>query len=127
MNTIIDLNMSISKNECSGLNITGGNDVSGVFFGTPIECNEGDGEMIFIIKFREKVCLNQILFESGMDKSKYPDYVKIYANTSDLDFGDAENIPPTEMIKLIGNFGKKIKINVPKYRNISELCVSNTL
>lgn len=124
MNTIVDLSQAILKNECSGLNIDGDNDISGVFLGGyPVKCIDGDGEMIFIIKFREKVSLNQILFESGMDKDKTPDYVKLYAKTSELDFGDVENIEATETIKFNDNFGKKIKINVPRYKNISELCV----
>lgn len=125
MNSSQSLNEFLSLKECSGLNIQGDNGISSVFSGgSPIECQSGDPEMIVVVKFREKVSLTQILIESGMNKEKEPAILKIFANIDDLDFSDAESLPATETIKLEGNFGKNIKLNVPRFRNISELCVS---
>lgn len=124
MNSNQPLNEFLSLNECSGLNIQGDNGVTSVFGGgSPIECQSGDPEMIIVVKFREKVSLTQILIESGMNEEKHPAVLKLFANIDDLDFADAEALPPTETIKLEGNFGKNIKLNVPRFRNVSELCL----
>ena len=125
MNSNQPLNEFLSLNECSGLNIQGDNGVTSVFGGgSPIECQSGDPEMIIVVKFREKVSLTQILIESGMNEEKHPAVLKLFANIDDLDFADAEAFPATETIKLEGNFGKNIKLNVPRFRNVSELCVN---
>lgn len=120
---LMNLTNLVSKNECSGLNIEGGSSIEGVFTGSPVKCIPGDGEMIFIIKFREKVSITHMMIEGGMDKSLNPEYVKVYANTSELDFSDVEDVTPTENINLSECIGKQVKVNVPKFRNVSDLCL----
>ena len=108
MKTIEDLNPVIDKNACSGLNIEGDEGVIGVFSGTPVQCIDGDGEMIIVAKFIEKVSITQVLFGAGMDKEKAPQYVKIFAHNDSVDFGDAEEMQATDVIHLDGKFNTKI-------------------
>lgn len=126
MNTSIALNSSISLSACTGLNIIGDQNVQGIFGGgTPIISNEGDPEIIIIVKFKEKVSLTHILIESGMDTKKSPAKVKLFAGIEDLDFSDADSVPATESFNLNGNLGKQISVRIPKYRNLSEISVKN--
>ena len=113
----------ISYSECSGLNLEGDGNVSGLFGnGVPAKSNTGDPEMIINVKFRAKVNITHVLFEaSSLDKSSAPEKVKIFTNTTDLDFSDAEENPATETINLNDNFGKKLSVKIPKFRNVSEL------
>lgn len=117
MKKIVDISYLASRGECSGLNIDGSN-VGGVFSGNPIK-SLGDGEMILNITFKEKVSFTHILFEGGMDDSLNPEYVNIYANRNDLDFSEIEDIKPTEHFDLNDNLKRQIKLNVPKFKNIS--------
>jgi len=115
----------VSYSECSGLNIEGDGNVSGLFGnGVPVKSNEGDPEIIINVKFKVKVNITHILIESSMDKNSAPEKVKIFTNSSNLDFADAEENPATETIKLNDeNLGKKISVKIPKFKNVSELCL----
>ena len=125
MNTIQPLNSQLALNQCSGLNIEGNQTVSGVFGnGVPVQSNSGDPELILIVKFKNNINLNQILIETGMDKEKAPEYLKVFAHRDDLDFADAEEMAPTDSFKLEGNFGKKLTVKIPKFKNLSTLCVN---
>jgi len=87
-----DLTKFISYSECSGLNIEGDGDVSGLFGnGNPVKSNEGDPEIIINIKFKVKVNITHILIESSkIDENSFPEKLKIFTNCSNLDFADAE-------------------------------------
>lgn len=122
MNSIVPLNALILTKECSGLNIAGDGSVSGVFGGgVPVMCQEGDPELIIVVKFRERVSINQIMIEAGMKEESLPDRVKIYSNKADLDFDDVQNIEPTELFNLKQNVGKKLNVKLAKFRNISDI------
>ena len=121
-----DLTKFISYSECSGLNIEGDGDVSGLFGnGNPVKSNEGDPEIIINIKFKVKVNITHILIESSkIDENSFPEKVKIFTNCSNLDFADAEENSGTETFNLNNeNLGKKISVKIPKFKNISELCL----
>lgn len=124
MNSSIPLNSSISLSACSGLNIIGDQNVQGIFGGgSPVISEEGDPDIIIIVKFKEKVSLTHILIEGGMDKDKFPAKVKLFAGIDDLDFSDADSVPATETFDLNGNLGKQLSVRIPKYRNLSEISV----
>ena len=115
----------VSNSECSGLNLEGDGEVSGLFGnGVPVKSNSGDPEIIINVKFKVKVNITHILIESSMDKNSAPEKVKIFTNSSNLDFADAEENPATETINLSEeNLGKKISVKIPKFKNVSELCL----
>ena len=119
-----NLNNIIAKSECSGLNIEGENQIDKLFENNDqtIKSIEGDPTMIINIKFKEKVNLIHLQID-GVDKSNYPSIMKCYVNKNDIDFSDVDDIPSTQTFKLMDEFGKKIKLNIPKWRNISELCL----
>lgn len=124
MNQLIDLELIIDKYQCSGLGVEDGKDICAAFLGEgPVKCMDGEGEMIFIIKFKEKVNIHQIYVESGKEEDKYPDFIKSYVNNPNVDFSDTENLTPTETINLKDNLGKKVKVNVPKYKNVNSISV----
>ena len=58
--------------------------------------------------------------KASNDNNK-PEILKIFVNSSNMDFSDAASNSATETIKLEGKFGSKISINVPKFRKTFEL------
>ncbi len=122
MNSSVPLNGSLALNECSGLNIANDQSVNGIFGGgNPIASNEGEPEIIVLVKFKEKVSLTHIQINGGMDKEKNPAKVKLYAGIGDLDFSDAEGLPATETFDLSENLSKQLSVRIPKFRNLSEI------
>ena len=117
-----NLNNLIAKSECSGLNIEGDNQIGTIFENNnqTIKSIEGDATMIINIKFKEKVNLNNLQID-GVDKEHNPSLMKCYVNKSDIDFSDVDDVPSTQTFKLNDEMGKKLKLNIPKWRNVSEL------
>lgn len=118
------LHQKISFNECSGLNIDGEADVKGILgLGGKIQSNESEPELILFIKFKEPVNISGVSIES-FEKNYEPEIMHIFANKTNLDFGDIENVPATETVTLKNNFGKIIALKVAKFRSISHLTVN---
>ena len=68
MNSSVALNGSLALNECSGLNIANDQSVNGIFGGgNPIASNEGEPEIIVLVKFKEKVSLTHIQINGGAE------------------------------------------------------------
>ena len=66
--------------------------------------------------------MTKILIDSkAKEENNKPDIVKLFANSSNMDFSFAESSPGTEAIKLEDKFNTKISLNLPKFRKISEL------
>ena len=119
----INLFPLLLKDESTGLNIDGKNDISGILKGIEsIQSNKDEPEILIYIKFSGQVNVTKILVDSkAKEESNKPNILKIFKNSSDLDFSNAASNPATEMIKLENNYGIKISLNAPKFRKISEL------
>ena len=116
------LNSLVAKNECGGLNIEGDANISSIFDKNDlsIKSNSGDATLITSIKFKEKV--NIVSFQiNGVSPETNPSLIKCYVNKSDIDFSDVNDIPATEQFDLTMEINKKIKVNIPKWRGVSEL------
>ena len=116
------LNSLVAKNESGGLNIEGDSDISSVFDrnDTSIKSNAGDATLITSIKFREQVNIVYIQI-NGVSSETNPSLIKCYVNKSDIDFSDVNDIPPTQQFDLTKEMNKKIKVNIPKWKGVSEL------
>lgn len=116
------LNSLVAKNESGGLNIEGDSDISAVFdrTDTSIKSNAGDATLITSIKFREQVNIVYIQI-NGVSSETNPSLIKCYVNKSDIDFSDVNDIPPTQQFDLTKEMNKKIKVNIPKWKGVSEL------
>ena len=116
------LNSLVAKNESGGLNIEGNSDISAVFDrnDTSIKSNAGDATLITSIKFREQVNIVYIQI-NGVSSETNPSLIKCYVNKSDIDFSDVNDIPPTQQFDLTKEMNKKIKVNIPKWKGVSEL------
>jgi len=116
------LNSLVAKNESGGLNIEGDSDISAVFDrnDTSIKSNAGEATLITSIKFREQVNIVYIQI-NGVSSETNPSLIKCYVNKSDIDFSDVNDIPPTQQFDLTKEMNKKIKVNIPKWKGVSEL------
>ena len=116
------LNSLVAKNESGGLNIEGDSDISAVFDrnDNSIKSNAGDATLITSIKFREQVNIVYIQI-NGVSSETNPSLIKCYVNKSDIDFSDVNDIPPTQQFDLTKEMNKKIKVNIPKWKGVSEL------
>ena len=119
----VNLYSLISENGFTGLNIKGNNDISGILKGTEsIISNDGEPEILIYIKFTGFVNITKILVDSKPQNiDNTPDILKIFTNSSNIDFSDAAENNATEKIKLEGKFGNKIGLSISKFRKVSEL------
>ena len=118
----IYLNHFVAKNECGGLNIEGDNDISSVFDKNDIciKSNAGDATLITSIKFKDKV--NIVFLQiNGVSAETNPSLIKCYVNKSEIDFSDVNDIPSTQQFDLTKEINKKMKVNIPKWKGVSEL------
>ncbi len=119
-----NLNSQISFNNCTALNIEGTESVKEVFgFGGSLISNKGDPEVIIFVNFKDNVNISGIIIESGMDKSKAPVKMQLFANMESVDFGDIGNVSPTESFELNGKLGKNIALKIAKFKSVSKLYV----
>ena len=116
------LNELVSQNESGGLNIEGDSGISSLFgfSNNIVKSNSGDATMIFSIKFKDKVNIMKIQV-IGVSKETNPILMKCYVNKIDIDFSDVSDIPCTEKFDLSKDIDKLIKVNIPKWKNVSEL------
>ena len=119
----VNLLSLIIEEESTGFNIKGKNYISGILQGNEyIQSISGEPEILIYIKFTGIVNITKILIDSKPENNyNTPDILKIFANSSNIDFSDANANTPTELIKLEGKFGNKIGLNISKFRKISEL------
>lgn len=118
------LNELIVRKETGGLNIEGDSDISAIFETNEktIKSNSGDATMILLIKFREQVSVQSIQID-GISPETNPINMKCYINKLDIDFSDINDIPCTQQFNLSKDMNKKIKVNIPKWKNLSELTI----
>ena len=118
------LNTFVAINESGGLNIEGNDGISALFekSETPVKSNSGDATMITAIKFKDKVNITSIEID-GVSEETNPSLIKCYVNKIDVDFSDVNDIPCTQQFDLKKNINKIIKVNIPKWKNVSELCL----
>ena len=116
------LNNLIEKNECGGLNIEGSEDIRCIFEnnGNSIKSNSGDATLIISIRFVEKVNIVNLQI-NGVSPETNPSLIKCYVNQYNLDFSDVDDTQPTQQFDLTKDMNKKIKVNIPKWRAVSEL------
>ena len=116
------LNELVSQNESGGLNIEGDSGISSLFGSSNniVKSNSGDATMILSIKFKDKVNIMKIQI-IGVSKETNPILMKCYVNKIDIDFSDVSDIPCTEKFDLSKDIDKLIKVNIPKWKNVSEL------
>ena len=116
------LNNLVAKNESGGLNIEGEANISALFDKNDIsiKSNSGDATLITFIKFRERVNILNLQI-NGVSQETNPSLVKCYANRTDIDFSDINDIKPTQQFDLTKEINKQMKVNIPKWRNIAEL------
>ena len=122
--THICLNKLIATNECGGLNIEGDSDISPLFKKSDkiIKSNSGDATMITSIKFKDKVHITSIEID-GVSEETNPKLMKCYINKIEIDFSDVNDIPSTQQFDLTKDMNKQIKVNIPKWKNVSELTI----
>ena len=118
------LNHLVSKTECGGMNLEGDCNIISLFDNsdTLVKSNSGDATMIALIKFTEKTNIESIFIE-GISKETYPSKMKCYINKIDIDFGDVNDIPCTQEFNLIKDMNRIIRVNVPRWKNVSELAL----
>ena len=121
-NESVYLNNLIAKNESGGLNLEGDADISAVFDKNDIciKSNPGDATLITSIKFHDKVNIVYIQI-NGVSAETNPSLIKCYVNKSEIDFSDVNDIPSTQQFDLTKEINKKIKVNIPKWKGVSEL------
>ena len=56
-----------------------------------------------------------------MNKKDVPELVKIFCNSGNIDFSDAEDLKGTEEINLENNFGKEIPVKIAKFTNVDNI------
>ena len=119
-----NLNNFVSKSECGGLNIESDQGISHLFDDSDniIKSNSGDATMITAIKFKEKVNITNIQV-NGISEETNPTLIKCYINKLDIDFSDVSDIPCTQEFKMNKEMNKQIKVNIPKWKNVSELTI----
>ena len=119
-----NLNNYISKSECGGLNIESDKGIADIFDDSPntVKSNAGDATMICSIKFKEKVNVTSIQV-NGVNKQTNPSVMKCYVNKLDVDFSDISDIPCTQDFNLAKEIGHQMKVNIPKWKNVSELTI----
>lgn len=122
--TMSCLNDFVSKNESGGLNIEGDSGISSLFDNSndTVKSNSGDATMIASIKFKDKVNIMAIQI-SGVSKETNPTLMKCYVNKLEIDFSDVTDIPCTQQFDLSKDIDKQIKVNIPKWKNVSELTI----
>ncbi len=116
------LNGLVAKNESGGLNIEGEADISSLFDKNEIsiKSNSGDATLITYIKFKERANILKLQI-NGVSKETNPSLVKCYINRIDIDFSDVNDIKPTQQFDLTKEINKQMKVNIPKWRNVTEL------
>ena len=116
------LNTFVAINESGGLNIEGDAGISALFekSETSVKSNSGDATMITAIRFKDKVNITSIEID-GVSEETNPALVKCYVNKIDIDFSDVNDIPCTQQFDLKKDINKNIKVNIPKWKNVSEL------
>ena len=121
-NESVYLNHLIAKNECGGLNLEGDADISAVFDKNDIciKSNPGDATLITSIKFHDKVNIVYLQINGVLPETN-PSIIKCYVNKSEIDFSDVNDIPSTQQFDLTKEINKKIKVNIPKWKGVSEL------
>ena len=117
-----NLNNFVLKNECGGLNIEGEADIAPLFENNDItiKSNTGDATLITAIKFVNKVNIISIEI-NGVTADTNPSLVKCYVNKLDIDFSDVNDIPPTQQFDLKKDINHQLKVNIPKWKGVSEL------
>lgn len=122
--TLICLNKLIATNECGGLNIEGDSDISPLFRDSnkTVKSNSGDATMITSIKFKDKVNIASIQID-GVSEETNPKLMKCYINKIEIDFSDVNDIPSTQQFDLTKVINEPIKVNIPKWKNVSELTI----
>lgn len=115
------INNVIEFGKCEALNSENNESLKYLFSGGSIKSNKGDPEMILSITFKEKVSLTCILLESS-NKDNVPSCIKLYANKSNLDFGDIDSVPFTEELKKYTS-GKQYPLKIAKFRNLDTLSI----
>lgn len=72
LSSLNSVNNKISFNECTALNVEGGDSVREVFgFGGTVKSNKGDPDVLVFVKFKEGVNISGIRIEGPMDEGKY--------------------------------------------------------
>ena len=117
-----NLNNFVAKKECGGLNIEGDADISPLFDNNDItiKSNTGDATLIASIRFFDKVNIMSIQI-NGVTPGTNPSIMKCYVNKLDIDFSDVNDMPPTQQFDLNKEINKQMKVNIPKWRNVTEL------
>ena len=124
----ICLNKYLLLDQCSLLNAEDPDTLKAVLSTTSaIKSIEDDPQILITLKFNQKVNIAYIQIESGNNSDVYPANLKIFNGRDDLDFDDVQDMKPTENFELLKNFGKPIKVNIPRFKNINVITVRNLI
>ena len=119
------LNKFLSLNECNALNVEDEEVLKTILSSTStIKSNEDDPQILITLKFIQNVNITHIQIESGMNSDEYPAFLKIFNGRNDLDFDDVQEMQATEKFELLKNLGKPIRVNIPRFKNVSIMTVS---
>ena len=119
------LNKYLSFNECNALNVEDNSSLKEILSSTStMISNEDDPQILITLKFSQNVNITYIQIESGMNKDNYPSNLKVFNGRDDLDFDDVQDMQASEKFDLENNFGKAMRVNIPRFKNINVMTVS---
>ncbi|WVW78900.1 thioredoxin [Kwoniella bestiolae CBS 10118] len=91
--------------------------------GTSYLESDVDAELLISIPFQDQVKLKSITIFSAISPSQAPKSIKLYINTPNIDFADAENLNPAQEIELTSEQvkGEKIDLRFVRFQNVRSL------
>nr|XP_018265915.1 thioredoxin [Kwoniella dejecticola CBS 10117]OBR88073.1 thioredoxin [Kwoniella dejecticola CBS 10117] len=91
--------------------------------GTSYLESDVDAELLISIPFQDQVKLKSISIFSAISPSQAPKTIKLYINTPNIDFSDAENFNPAQELELTPEQvkGDKIDLRFVRFQNVRSL------
>ncbi|KAE9001388.1 hypothetical protein PR003_g18736 [Phytophthora rubi] len=85
--------------------------------------NEDDPEMILFIPFTEAVSIKSICISGSAGDGAHPKAVKLFTNRDDIDFSNANELPPQQQLDLVEDDSANIDypLQVRKFQGVSSV------
>eukprot|EP00471_Norrisiella_sphaerica_P000798 CAMPEP_0184487800 /NCGR_PEP_ID=MMETSP0113_2-20130426/10342_1 /TAXON_ID=91329 /ORGANISM="Norrisiella sphaerica, Strain BC52" /LENGTH=163 /DNA_ID=CAMNT_0026870209 /DNA_START=39 /DNA_END=530 /DNA_ORIENTATION=+ len=123
-----DLTKYVDGKRITALNCDKGTNPASVFLGQGYAKSDTDEQLILVVYFQEKVKIRGVSFcaETKEGLASGPKSVKIFKDSPNLDFEDAEDSVPTQQFELTEENltkGEKLKIKFTKFQNVNSLTI----
>ncbi|KAK6904172.1 thioredoxin [Kwoniella mangroviensis CBS 8886] len=91
--------------------------------GTSYLESDADAELLISIPFQDQVKLKSISIFSAISPSQAPKSIKLFINTPNIDFTDAESLNPAQEIELTPEQvkGEKVDLRFVRFQNVRSL------